>query len=70
VNAIVCGLSLGASLILGVVTVGYILAGLRRLYRRGGGGVRDIGIVAALSQLTGALILVQLAGVVSQIALP
>jgi hypothetical protein len=67
-NAIVSGLSLAASLIFGVLTVIFILSGLRQLYKPGGGGARGILFITLLSLVTGALVLVQLVGVVSQIA--
>jgi hypothetical protein len=69
VNAIVSGLSLAASIIFGTLTVAFILNGLRQLYKRRGGGAREIVVVTLLSLLTGVLILVQLADVLNQITL-
>ncbi len=67
-NAILNGLSLGASLLFGALTVIFILSGLRRLYKRGGQGARVMVVITLLSVLTGALVVWQLVDVVNQLA--
>jgi hypothetical protein len=57
-----------ASLICGVLTIIFILNGLRRLYQGSKGGAQTLVFIALLSLITGALVLWQLVDVVNQLA--